>query len=262
MIYPRFFDFFRDYEDAYVLIGGNAASILLEQAGLSARATTDYDLIVIFENVTQAFVDRLKMFLKANHYQLRGRDETPPRAHYYRFVTTPNGEVPVMIELFSHAPIDFDLADPASRIIPLPDESESLSAINLDADYYQVLRTGVEHLAGIGSVLRPEYLILFKAKAQLDVDERRKLADSPNHSRRNKHKADIFQLLQIIDVDHPVDAHNIPLSVKKDFAQFIESLEGDSNLGREITQLNIPLFKRGNRQNKALAIQMLRSLII
>ncbi|WP_282802500.1 hypothetical protein [Secundilactobacillus kimchicus] len=44
--FPKFFEFFKDYQDAYVLIGGQP------------RATQDLDIIVVFENITQQFVDR------------------------------------------------------------------------------------------------------------------------------------------------------------------------------------------------------------
>ena len=48
----------------------------------------------------------------------------------------------------------------------------SLSAILLDDDYYHVLLEGKSNANGL-SVLRPEYLILFKAKAYLDLKQRK-----------------------------------------------------------------------------------------
>ena len=56
--------------------------------------------------------------------------------------------------------------------IHIDDEVSSLSAILLNEDYYAVLLAGKEVVSEL-SVLRPEYLLLFKAKAYLDLKERK-----------------------------------------------------------------------------------------
>ena len=48
-----FIDFFKGYEDHYVLIGGAACSLWLKEQGLPFRATKDLDLVVIVEGVTE-----------------------------------------------------------------------------------------------------------------------------------------------------------------------------------------------------------------
>ena len=69
----------------------------------------------------------------------------------------------LMIELFSR--MNFELRE-QNGITPIHIEEDisSLSAILLDDDYYQALLDGRVEESGY-SVLRPEYLILFKAKA-------------------------------------------------------------------------------------------------
>ncbi len=44
-----FRDFFKDYTDHYILIGGAACDELLTDAGLTFRATKDLDIILIME---------------------------------------------------------------------------------------------------------------------------------------------------------------------------------------------------------------------
>lgn len=44
-----FRDWFRGYEDQYVIIGGTACDLLMTEEGLDFRATKDIDLVLIVE---------------------------------------------------------------------------------------------------------------------------------------------------------------------------------------------------------------------
>ena len=46
---------FAAYVDQYVLIGGTAASLTMEEAGLEFRATKDLDIVLHVEALTPAF---------------------------------------------------------------------------------------------------------------------------------------------------------------------------------------------------------------
>ena len=76
-----------------------------------------------------------------------------------------------MIELFCRS--DFELRE-MTGITPIhiDDTVSSLSAILLNDDYYNILLKGISVEKGL-SVLRPEYLILFKSKAYLDLKQRK-----------------------------------------------------------------------------------------
>jgi hypothetical protein len=50
-----FQQWFQDFEDQYILIGGTAASITMTEAGLSFRATKDLDIVLHVEVLTPAF---------------------------------------------------------------------------------------------------------------------------------------------------------------------------------------------------------------
>ena len=78
-----------------------------------------------------------------------------------------------MIEIFSKNP-DFIILEDDTVLTPLliDDEISSLSAILLNEAYYELLKTGQKMVDGI-PVLSPTCLIPFKAKAWLDLKERK-----------------------------------------------------------------------------------------
>lgn len=53
----NFREWFRGYEDQYVIIGGAACDLLMTEEGLDFRATKDIDLVLIIEAVNAAFSD-------------------------------------------------------------------------------------------------------------------------------------------------------------------------------------------------------------
>ena len=68
-----------------------------------------------------------------------------------------------------------------------------MSAILLNDDYYKALLNGKEVRKGL-SVLRPEYIILFKAKAYLDLQKRKDAGEKVDSSDIKKHKKDVLRI--------------------------------------------------------------------
>lgn len=261
--YPKFFEYFKDYQDAYVIIGGQAASILLDEAAQQSRATVDLDIIVVFEKITQPFLNRIKEFLREFHYELDGRKDDDEK-HYYRFRTAKNSEVPVIIELFSKMPIELEgeLRNPNATQIPLLDDQDSLSAISLDRDYYTLLKQGVYLDTFIGGpILKVPYLILFKAKAQLDIARRQANNESVNRRDKSKHKTDIYRLLGILDDGDYIPAASVAEQVKQDLSDYVIWLEQQPNVGSEIVHQKLNTFARSPKKALAEVLSMLRNLI-
>ena len=50
-----FRDYFAGHADQFVLIGGTAASLAMEDAGLAFRATKDLDIVLHIEALTSQF---------------------------------------------------------------------------------------------------------------------------------------------------------------------------------------------------------------
>ncbi len=54
----EFRNYFRDYAANYVIIGGTACDIIIEEAGFTPRATKDIDIILIVEALSEDFVKK------------------------------------------------------------------------------------------------------------------------------------------------------------------------------------------------------------
>jgi len=161
--------YFAGYEDQYVLIGGAACDIVFESNDTSFRPTRDLDMVLIVEALTPEFGNKFWKFIIDGRYRNKARSGLKPQ--FYRFDKPEDDSYPKMIELFCRS--DFEIHE-MTRITPvhIDDSVSSLSAILLDDDYYQALLEGKIVRDGL-SGLRPEYLILFKAKAYLDLKQRK-----------------------------------------------------------------------------------------
>ena len=125
-----------------------------------------------------------------------------------------------MIELFCRS--DFELIK-TEGITPIhiDDEMSSLSAILLNDDYYKVLIDGKVLRNGL-SILRPEYIILFKAKAYLDLKMRKEMGEKVDSSDIKKHKKDVLRIASELMLEKVED---LPTSVNADIHNFIQALD-------------------------------------
>ena len=213
-----FREFFEEYEDQYVLIGGAACDIAFESNDVSFRATRDLDMVLIIEALTPDFGEKFWDFIVAGKYRNKSTNSGKPQ--FYRFDKPEDDSFPKMIELFCRS--DFELKK-AEGITPvhIDDEISSLSAILLDDDYYRVLLNG-KTIRNSLSVLRPEYIILFKAKAYLDLKARKDSGESVDSKDIRKHKQDILRITAELMLDK---VEGLPDSVYRDIEQFINVLE-------------------------------------
>ena len=62
----KFREYFQDFKDNYVIIGGLASYLLLDDAGFDmARATKDIDLVLSVEAPNDRFISQFWKFVKA-----------------------------------------------------------------------------------------------------------------------------------------------------------------------------------------------------
>lgn len=139
-----------------------------------------------------------------------------------------------MIEIFSVAP-DFIDEDAEIAVAPLPvdDEVSSLSAILLDDDYYAFMQKGRRVVDGL-SVLDETGLIPFKAKALLDLSQRKERGEHVDSRDLKKHKNDVLRLAQILKPGQLVD---LAPKIDADMAKFCDMVTDD---GANMKQLGIP----------------------
>jgi len=212
--------YFAEYESQYVLIGGAACDIVFESNETSFRATRDLDMVLIVEALTPEFGEKFWEFIQDGKYRNKATNGEKPQ--FYRFDKPEDDSYPKMIELFCRS--DFELREMAGVTpIHIDDTVSSLSAILLDDDYYKVLLDG-KVIAGGLSVLRPEYLILFKAKAYLDLKQRKENGEAVDSDDIKKHKKDVLRIAAELMLDK---TNMLPVSVKSDIDMFIDSLTTD-----------------------------------
>ena len=215
----KFKTYFSGYESNYVVIGGTACTILLEEAGLNFRATKDIDIVIIVESLNRDFAARFWEFIKAGGYEnYVGRDKRT----FYRFKNPSSPNFPKMIELFSRTPDNFAPA-PGTHLLSLyiTDDISSLSAILLDEDYYQFLRSGQKNINGV-SVLDELRLIPFKAKAWCELTDRSTAGESGLADHIRKHRKDIISLVTLLESTNRVELQG---SVRVDMNRFISFMQ-------------------------------------
>ena len=205
-----FQEYFNEYTDQYVLIGGAACS---EQDINFGRTTKDLDIVLIVEAQTKEFGERFWKFIKDGKYRIRAKSNGEPQ--FYRFDKPEDERFPKMIELFSRTNY---LLQEENGLTPIhiDDSVSSLSAILLNDAYYQALMDGRENMRGI-SVLKPEWIIPFKAKAWLDLREKKDVDSSDI----KKHRNDIIRIVS----DMVLQKCILPDEVRKDMEKFIEQFD-------------------------------------
>lgn len=150
------------------------------------------------------------------------KNKSTGNTQFYRFTSPKSKEYPFMIEIFSKKP-EFIVLDENAVLTPLPidDEISSLSAILLNDAYYDLLKDGQVVLDGI-PVLKEICLIPFKAKAWLDLTERKKNGESVDSKNIKKHKNDVFRLAQLITAE---SRQALDEEIEADMKRFLNELE-------------------------------------
>ena len=212
---------FSDFRDQYVLIGGVASWLTMDEAGQSFRATKDLDIVLVIEALNADFARAFWAFIRAGCYTIRqvgGIDSQRPV--FYRFQNPEDEAYPVQIELFSRAPEGIELpADATLTPIPIDESASSLSAILLDDPYYHFLLEGRQRnevLTFIGA----DRLIPLKANAWLDLSARKEAGEQVDSKNIRKHRNDVLSLSGQL-TDDPIV---LPESIQTDMRKFLKHL--------------------------------------
>lgn len=214
----RFRAHFAGHEHQYVLIGGAACELIMDEVGLDFRATKDLDIVLVVEALDSAFAARFWAFVEEGDYEIRESSEGAKVL--YRFQKPKAEGYPAMLELFSRAPEGLTLGGDA-HLTPLPidEAAASLSAILLDESYYEFLKSMVRETGGI-PVLDEAAIIPFKARAWLDLTRQREEGLQVDEKNIRKHRNDVARLLQLLSQEV---RYSLPPSVAKDMLAFVEN---------------------------------------
>ena len=221
----KFREAFAEFSDNYVIIGGTACDIVMTGTTVRPRATHDIDMIVIAENISEAFGERFWQFVREAGYRpakRKHKEGETPKYELYRFSDGKDG-YPEMIELLSRHP-DV-LGEPKGVVVePLPigDDVSSLSAIIMDDDLYHFaiehsrLTDGIRHAD-------PAALIALKAKAYLNLLADKQKRNHVNSKDIRKHRSDILKNI-VITEDSQIEA---PESIVRCINDFVDSIRRD-----------------------------------
>lgn len=235
----RGLDIFREYfaghADQFVLIGGTAATLAMEEAGLEFRATKDLDIVLHIEALSPAFGKVFWSFVDAGRYEIRQASDTG-RPVFYRFQKPADERFPVMLELFCRAPDGIELAE-GSHLAPIPiDEAvASLSAILLDDAYYDFILAGRREVDGLPWV-GEDRLIPLKASAWLHLSERQAKGEKVDSKNIRKHANDVLRLSQLLAPDDRVPVAG---RIAEDLNRFLDGIEADRSIDPKSIKLNI-----------------------
>lgn len=232
----KFREHFAGHENQYALIGGAACDLIFADAGLAFRATKDLDIVLCVEVVDAAFATAFSEFIDAGGYEARQKSDG--HREFFRFIKPADKSYPYMIELFARQPGDLVLPESTGiSKVPVDEDVISLSAILLDADYFAALQSAKVVVDDV-SLLSEQLLIAFKAKAHLDLVERKAKGDAINDKDIKKHRNDVFRLAQLLPAETRVALSD---SIRNDLRNFVASVRDDESL--DPRSFNVPLTR-------------------
>lgn len=223
----RFREAFKDFADSYIIIGGTACDIILDDSeSVEPRATTDIDMILVVENVMPEFGRKFWQFINDGKYTTRQRkrgEGKEPVPELFRFIK-PNPGYPAQIELLSIQP-DM-LGEPTGfhlTPIPLGEDLSSLSAILMERDCYDFTIANSQVEDGI-RIASPVALIALKSRAYLNLVEEKKTNPNVRSHDIKKHRMDVFLLMSEFTRS---DRYSLPEPIAETLRRFTEAVESE-----------------------------------
>lgn len=218
----KFKEYFADFKENYIIIGGTACSIILRDADMRPRVTKDIDMILVVEQMTPDFGRQFWRFIRDGDYITRERKRDKgkdPAPELFRFSQPKNEGFPYQIELLSKhpdilgVPTDFHLTP-----IPIGEDVSSLSAILMDEEFYHftLAHSVTEDTLHVADTIG---LMCLKMKAYLNLSSQ----EPPAHSSDiRKHMSDVFKLTVSGNIVEPVA---LSKDMKRDVASFVKKME-------------------------------------
>lgn len=222
----RGLDIFRErfgkFEGSFILIGGAACDLWFSSLNQTFRATQDLDLVLLIEVVSPEFVKAMREFISEGGYKSRQRTNGSPEL--YRSADPVNVSFPSELELFCRNPTGFELSPGDVIPVEIEPDHHSLSAILMNEDYYDLIRTHNDKRDGLG-VANATSLIPLKAFAWLDLTRRKAEGERIDSKKINKHRTDVFRLAATL----PGEAGpELPEAITADLSRFLQSFSEDS----------------------------------
>ena len=226
------------YSENYIVIGGTACNVVLEEAGTEPRVTHDIDMIVVVEQLTTEFVSAFWSFIHQGGYVIEKRQHKDGEPAYalYRFRKPSNPAYPSQIELLArHSDALGEPKETRIEPIPLEDYQYSLSAIVLDDDLYWFVVNNSQMVNGI-RVASLESLICLKTRAYLNLLKERETGKPVNSDDIKKHRRDVFLLTAARTETGPVA---VPVSILETIKEFCQRMDSEESKSAMMNALRI-----------------------
>ena len=105
----KFKEHFKSFEDEYILIGGSACSVWMQEASIDYRSTKDLDLIICAKADNKKFYNSFFNFIEKAGYS--NKQYSSGRPKFYRFLEPTDKSYPFMLELSGKVPDDLQIPD-------------------------------------------------------------------------------------------------------------------------------------------------------
>lgn len=156
--------------------------------------------------------------------QYENRQKSTGKRLFYRFYDPQAEGFPEMLELFARVPDALYLkGDTGITPIPVDEEISSLSAILMNEDYYGFVmerRTTIDGLP----LVKADGLIPLKARAYVDLSNRKAAGEAVDSKNIRKHKNDMIRLFTVLDRGVRVP---LPASLQADLGAALALMEND-----------------------------------
>ena len=196
--------------------------IAIPTAFLLATASMDFAKIVSGKNIgiivgLFIFAWLIELFIKAGQYETRQRGNG--KHEYFRFLKPQMADFPFQIEIFARKPDVLEIAkDTWLTPIPVDEDLSSLSAILMNDDYYHFTleHSIIEDNIRLANI---ESLIVLKAKAFIDLSDRKTNGEVIDENNIRKHKNDILRLATMLT---EVDKFTLSIDMQDDMNNFCQ----------------------------------------
>lgn len=217
--FDHFCNFLKGLESSFVIIGGGAAYILMDDDGLEFRATKDVDLVVIAR--APELNERILTYVKNGGYGSKESTSNLPR--YYRFQKPTDPECPKLIEIFARNELGLEL-EKNQHIIPITDpKADKLSVILLDDEYFDLIRNNIVTSSSGIPLINALANICLKARAHRELFERKQAGDDTVDEKDiQKHLKDIWRLAVTLTGTEVITLNGMP---EKDIGEAIRKLD-------------------------------------
>jgi len=233
-------EYFKGYDDQYIIIGGTACEIRLEGQGIPFRATRDIDLIFVIEVMKNEFLNQFWKLINDGRYS--EKQYNPSERKIFRFQNPQADGFPLVLELFTRKPDGIRLPK-GFHLTPIPTDEDmsSISAMLLDDDYYNLTISNCSNQDGL-MVANELALICLKVKAYLNNKARKEEGHEVRSDDINKHKKDAIKLITAIPGDAVMDVTD---KIKNDLKHFVDLIQKEKPdvkaIAKDIGQIDITI---------------------